>query len=104
MENGDGLLPLEKRGLALAAACECLSPFSERNSMRRRGAHLSVAVEPTGRRIALKLEKISDREVIEGQIPPEPNADEKRVLTYHNRRGTTSPLCESLRAKYSDYT
>ena len=72
-------------------------------SLRRRNAHISVRVEPTGRRITLALDRIRNRPSIESGMPPQPDSNEARVLNYHTRRGSTSDLYESLRQKYPEY-
>lgn len=41
---------------------------ADRNSVRRRHAHLMVAVEPTGREIALNPEKIVNRQEVESAV------------------------------------
>ena len=77
----------------------------ELSSVRVRRAHLSLCVQPTGRRIALSMARIGNLEQISAALktlPPRPTPREARVLRYHTRRGTTSPLHESLRAKYPD--
>ena len=77
------------------------------DSLRVRGRHLSVVVAPRRPRIALKIDNILNRSDIrdlarlEKQKTPSPR--EKRVLTFHRRYGTTSPLYESLREKYPDF-
>ena len=77
------------------------------DSMRIRGAHLTLQVGPTGRRIALKRDRISHRESVEqevGEVASEmPSSREKHVLRYHQKRGATSRLYKSLRAKYPDF-
>ena len=74
-------------------------------SVRVRHAHLSAAVQPTGRRITLKMEKIENLQDIQRALShsPRPTGREARVLGYHKKRGTTSPLYESLRRKYPDF-
>jgi len=73
-------------------------------SMRLGETHASMRVAPTGRRITLRLDRIRNRQEVEQAAPPVggdmPSPREKRVLSYHQKRGTTSPLYESLRAKY----
>ncbi len=70
-----------------------------------RGRHVVIRVEPSGKRISLKLSAIENRDEIEqraGENPrPEPN--ERRVLHYHLKNGTTSELFERIRRKYPNY-
>jgi len=80
------------------------------DSLRIKGQHLAAAVAPTGRRIALKIEKIANRQDLVEAIrnaneanTAMPTPREKRVLSYHKRRGTTSPLYESLRTKHPSF-
>ena len=80
------------------------------DSLRIKGEHLCAAVAPTRRRIALKIERIENRQDLVEAIRNAneasvamPTPREKRVLTYHKRRGTTSPLYESLRTKYPNF-
>jgi hypothetical protein len=74
-----------------------------RKSIRRRNAHISVRVEPTGRRIRLALDRIRNRPAVESAMPPQPDSNEARILNYHARRGSTSERYESLRQKYPEY-
>ena len=77
-------------------------------SMVRRRNHLIGKVAPTGRRIALSREKIQNLGEVDAQLPthligPMPSGDERRVLSFHLRLGSTSPLFEKIRAKYPDW-
>ena len=72
-------------------------------SLRVKGAHISVCVQPTGIRIALKSKRIADRGAIGAIVASLPSSDEARVLRYHQRRGTTSPLYEQLRRVYPNH-
>jgi len=80
---------------------------ANRESLRLKGAHVSAEVEPTGMRIALKQEKIMNSDVVVAPLAEAmesgPDANEARVLRFHRGRGTTSPLYESLVAKYPDF-
>jgi len=77
---------------------------AEAGSIRVRGAHVSAAVQPTGRRIALKRDKIANLAEVDGVISTasRPTPREQRVIEFHSRRGTTSALYEELRRKYPD--
>ncbi len=75
-------------------------------TLYRKGAHISAEVEPAGIRITLHREKIRNLEEIEPHlaiIEKGPGPVETRVLKFHKKRGTTSPLYESLRQKYPHF-
>ncbi len=81
---------------------------ADAGTVRLKGAHVTMQVAPRGVRIALKLEKIRNFQVIEPFVRPVLEALKKGatphelyVLHYHRKRGTTSPLNEALRAKYA---
>lgn len=76
----------------------------DRRTLRRRGRHFSLRVEPTGRRIALDPQRIANRSQVERLINEWPSASEERILNYHDRRGSTSDLCERLKRKYPQWT
>jgi len=76
---------------------------ADRDSVRVRNAHISLCVAPTGTRIALKRDRISTPGLVEQVIEAQksgPTPHEQYVMDYHARRGTTSALCDQLRAKY----
>ncbi len=64
-----------------------------------------MKVAPTGQRIALRLTSILNRSEVEASMPSDigPNRDERRILNFHLRRGSTSKLFEEIRAKFPDY-
>jgi hypothetical protein len=70
-----------------------------------RGRHVVIRVVPTGKRISLNLEAIQNRDEVESRVAgnPRPNPNERRILHYHLKRGTSSALFEQLRQKYPDY-
>jgi hypothetical protein len=79
-------------------------------SARRRNNHISVIVEPKRARIALARDRIMNLNEVEAALPQraaagqeEPTPRERQVMTYHKIRGSTSPLYESLRAKYPNW-
>jgi hypothetical protein len=82
---------------------------ADATSLRRRRQHISACVAPTGQRIALKADRIANLAELKPHLPSEqstvtgPTPDEARVMRFHHRRGTTSELNESLRAKYPDF-
>jgi len=75
----------------------------DRRTLRKRNAHYSLRVGPSARRIALKAERIQNREEVEQATPAEPNTNEKRVLTRHRTQGTTSSQHQQLQQKYPEW-
>ena len=80
---------------------------ANRETARLKRSHVSVEVEPTGARIALKRERIVSGGEVDSLIESldqarksGPSPTEARVLRFHKNRGTTSPLYESLLRKY----
>ena len=88
---------------------EAKSFTGDRRSLRVRGRHLSVCVAPSGLRIALALERISNLDDLTGAIPIPgaqeggPTPHEAYVMQFHRRQGATSALFNSLAAKYPDF-
>ena len=70
-----------------------------------RGGHVVIRVVPTGKRISLNLERIENRSEVEPLVAanPRPSANERRILHYHLKRGSTSALFEQIRSKYPRY-
>jgi len=73
-------------------------------TLRRRGKHVSLQVEPTGTRIALATDRIQNIADVEDALGRCPTPQEKRLLAHHAKRGTTSDRCEQLRRKYPDWS
>ena len=71
----------------------------------KKSAYLVIRVAPSGQRITFRLSSIQNRSDMESQIPqgPFPSPRERRVLSFHLRKGTTSPLFKQIRAKFPDY-
>lgn len=71
----------------------------------KQGQHLVIRVAPSGKRIALRLSSIQNRSDIESQmeIAPVPDSNERRILNFHLKRGTTSTRFEELRKTYPEY-
>ena len=69
------------------------------------GEFVVARLAPTGKKVTFKLSGIQNRSDIETLIRdnPQPSADERRVLRYHLRRGSTSPTFEELREKYPKF-
>lgn len=72
-------------------------------TLRRRGKHVSLQVRPTGTRIALATDRIQNVADVEDALQRCPTPQERRVLAYHAKRGTTSERCEELRRTYSEW-
>ncbi|HXX46076.1 MAG TPA: hypothetical protein VEJ38_15205 [Candidatus Acidoferrales bacterium] len=79
----------------------------DRRTLRRRGQHVSICLAPAGRRATFALKWVISPSGLEGMASASeadgPNAKERRVLAYHEKRGTTSTLYEALRKKYPDF-
>jgi hypothetical protein len=73
-------------------------------TLRRRGKHVSLQVEPTGTRIALAIDRIENVADVEDALQRCPSAQERRVLAYHTKRRTTSDRYEELRRMYPDWS
>ena len=73
-------------------------------TLHRRGKHISLQVVPTGIRIALAVDRMQNAAEVEAALNRCPMPQDRRVLNFHTRRGTTSPLCEQLRRKYPDWS
>jgi hypothetical protein len=79
-------------------------------SAKREKNHISVKVAPKGARIVLSRDRIQNLAEVESAFPQRvapgqawPTPRERQVMTYHKKRGSTSPLYESIRAKYPDW-
>jgi len=74
----------------------------------RAGDHLVIRVAPTGRHISFRMSYILNRKEVEeslaaGSETSTPDANERRILNFHLRRGTTSPRFAEIRQRYPDY-
>ena len=71
----------------------------------RTGDHVVIRVSPTGRRVAFLVSSIKNRSELEGRLSQEevPAPQERRILNFHLRRGTSSPIFSELRKKYPWY-
>jgi hypothetical protein len=74
-------------------------------SAYQQGEHVVVRLSPTGKRVAFKLSRIQNSSDVESALSenPQPTGNERRILHYHLRRGTTSASFEKLREKYPRY-
>ncbi|PYP83443.1 MAG: hypothetical protein DMG65_24375 [Candidatus Angelobacter sp. Gp1-AA117] len=82
---------------------------ADAGSLRRKGRHVVARVAPSGKPIALSVDRIQNMNEIDPLLPPwdrsrvpRPNKKERQVIGYHTKHGTTSPLFEKIKAKYSD--
>ena len=80
---------------------------ADADSARREKNHIKVRVAPQGKVITLSRERIQNLSEVEAAFPqrvdpgqPWPTPRERQVLSYHSKRGSTSPLYERIRAKY----
>jgi len=73
------------------------------DSLRAKGKHISVCVQPTGARIALSRKRIQNADDVNAVLEKLPDPNEARVLNYHKSRGTTSERYEELKQKYPNY-
>lgn len=71
----------------------------------RAGECLVMRVAPTGKHVAFRLSAIVNRSEVEGSLTEGdlPSANERRILNFHLRRGTSSPLFVQIRQKFPDY-
>jgi|SRR5208282_5919222 len=69
------------------------------------GEFVVVRLAPTGRRVSFKLARIQNRSDVESILSenPQPAGNERRILRYHSRRGSSSPVFEKLRQKYPTF-
>jgi hypothetical protein len=71
----------------------------------QQGEHVVVRAAPTGKRISFRLTKIQNRHEIDTVLRdnPQPSRNERRILRFHLRRGSSSAAFEKLREKYPNY-
>ena len=67
--------------------------------------YVVARLAPTGKRASFKLARIQNRSDVESILSenPQPNGNERRILHYHLRHGTSSAAFEKLREKYPNY-
>lgn len=84
---------------------------ADQESLRRTRNHIVARVAPTGENISLSRDRIQNLSEVEEAVPhvsdaerqSRPTLRERRVLAFHKKRKSTSPLYEQLRAKYPDW-
>lgn len=76
----------------------------ERASLRPARQHLTVRIVPIGRRVTFARKRILNLPEVEAALNENPIWNlpprERRIVLYHSRRGSTSPLYESIRRKH----
>lgn len=79
-------------------------------SAQRNKNHIRVQVAPNGVRIALARERILNLDEVDAAFPQRiepgqawPTPRERQVMTYHKKHRSTSPLYESIRARYPNW-
>ena len=83
--------------------------IAEADSLRKKKNHIVAVVQPTGKKIVLarnRVQNLSELNIAfteKEQRNPLPTAKERKVLGYHKKYGTTSPLYEQIRAKYPNW-
>ena len=79
--------------------------YGDARTLRRRGRHVSLRVSPTGRRIALRLDRVGNANAVERALAryPDPGPIERQILSYHEIYGTTSPRHRDVRAQYPNW-
>ena len=85
-----------------------LNYFADSEDAYRKGEFVVMRVAPTGRRIAFRLSSIQNRSEVESRLAAQdvkaaPNVQERRILNFHLRRGSTSKLFAEVREKYPQY-
>lgn len=83
---------------------------AEQGSMVRKNNPLVARVAPTGRKIALSRDRIQNLSEVEAATPQQvapgqswPTPQERQILGYHKKHGTTSSRYEEVREKYPNW-
>jgi hypothetical protein len=91
------------RGQEKTFSADAASAYRDKN-------HISVKVAPKGAPIILSRDRILNLAEVESAFPQRvapgqawPTPRERQVLNYHLKRGSTSPLFETIRAKYPNW-
>jgi hypothetical protein len=78
----------------------------DKTTIRKRHNHISIVLAPAGRRCSFEIRRIADMSAIAASLPQEfgPAAEalspaDRQVLSFHRRRGSTSPRYEELQRK-----
>ncbi|MFC1746085.1 hypothetical protein ACFL35_18985 [Candidatus Riflebacteria bacterium] len=79
--------------------------IGDRRTVRDLGNFISICIVPTGYRCTFKKARISNSFDIKSVLQnyPTPKGRDKQVLSYHLKRGTTSPLFEKIRRQFPDW-
>ncbi len=76
------------------------------STVYRKGEYVIARLAPTGRNVTFKLSRIQNRSDVEALVKdslPRPSGNERRVLRFHMRRGSSSATYEKLREKYPNF-
>jgi hypothetical protein len=80
------------------------------DSAARKKNHWSVKIQPKGARVVLSRDRIQNLREVEDALPQRvahgqawPTTRERQVLGYHKKYKSTSPLYETIRAKYPNW-
>ncbi|MGC0774277.1 MAG: hypothetical protein WB543_15190 [Candidatus Acidiferrum sp.] len=67
--------------------------------------YVVARLAPTGKRVSFKLARVQNRSDVDSILSgnPQPTGNERRILHYHLRHGTSSAAFEKLRQKYPNY-
>jgi hypothetical protein len=82
-----------------------LTYSADPRSAYRRGEYVVVRLTPTGKRVSFKLSSIQNSSEVETILGSnsQPSGNERRILKYHLRKGSSSALFEELRQKFPNY-
>lgn len=85
-----------------------LNYLADTEDAYRAGEFVVMRVAPTGRWIAFRLSSIQNRSEVEARMAAQgkknmPSVQERRILNFHLRRGSTSRLFVEVREKYPQY-
>lgn len=71
----------------------------------RQGEFVVVRLAPTGRRVSFRFSRVQNRTEVESVLAEnqQPAANERRILHYHLKHGSSSAEFEKLRQKYPNY-
>ena len=74
-------------------------------TLYRQSESVVARLAPSGKRVAFKLSKIQNRNEVESILGenPQPTGNERHILHYHLKHGSSSAAFEKLRQKYPNY-
>ncbi len=75
----------------------------DRTTLRKRRQHITLVLAPAGKRCSFKIDRIANMAALTPFLPPEDrlplSPGDRQVLTFHRKRGSTSPRYEELMRK-----